>query len=859
MYTSKTFGAQSTPIHAVSNTSLQFERFKTKPKVPERVKFWDFKDKLRNYSYLLQTCASKGLIKDGKLVHGNVLRSGLQPDSHLWVCLVNMYAKCGRFEWARYLLDKMPERDVVSWTALVAGFVSQGNGIEAVSLYCDMRRDGVLPNGFTFATVLKACSMCLVLELGKQMHGEVIKLGLLADVYVGSALVDLYAKCSETGLAENVLFCMPEQNAVSWNALLNGYAQEGDGEEVLKLFNRMVESEMRFSKYTLSSVLKGCASSGNAREGKGIHSLVVKIGTELDCFLSSSLADMYSKCGMTEDAYKVFLRIESPDVVSWSAMITCLDQQGLNYEAAKLFNRMRQTGLRPNQFTLASVVCTASALDDLQYGDCVHACVMKLGFELDNSVSNALITMYMKARSIQDGCRVFDSMMGQDLVSWNSLLSGFHDGDSCKQGPQIFKQILVEGFKPNNYTFISILRSCSSLSDIRFGQQLHGHVVKNSLDSDGFVGTALVDMYSKCGCLESAHGVFQKVKERDVFAWTVIITGYANINQGEMSMKYFRQMQREGVCPNESTLASCLRGCSGIAALENGRQLHSQIIKAGQSDDAFIASALVDLYGKCGCIKDVEAVFSNLVSRDIVSWNSFICGYAQYGYGEKALNAFKGMLDEGVTPDEITFIGVLSACSHVGLIKEGKYHFESMSKVYGITPTLKHYACMVDILGRAGRLDEVQNFIEKMPFAPDSLIWQTVLGACVRHGNVEMAEKAAEELFILEPQMDSTYILLSNIYAAKRRWDDVAKVRERMSSQGVKKEPGCSWVEIDGQVHVFGSRDVSHPNVKEIYQKLDEMGQELMLAGYVPDTDSVLHNVSDAKDVTAYLGLRLGG
>ncbi|KAL5729214.1 hypothetical protein ACHQM5_002192 [Ranunculus cassubicifolius] len=808
---------------------------------------WDVMDKLKACSYLLQKCASNGNLNGGKSVHGHVLRSGLEPDSHLWASLVNLYAKCGRFGYARQLFDEMPERDVVSWTALIVGFVSGGSGTEGINMYCLMREGGILPNGFTFSTVLKACSMCLVLELGKQVHVEVIKLGCLSDVYVGSGLVDLYAKCGEIELAKTVFLCMPEQNAVSWNSLLNGYARVGDSKGVLNLFNRMTESETRFSKYTLSSVLKGCASSGNARVGKGIHSLVVKIGTELDVFLSSSLVDMYSKCGMAEDAYKVFVRTESPDIVSWSAIIACLDQQGYNYEAAILFNKMRRTGLSPNQFTLASLVCTATALDDLQYGKSIHACIWKLGFDYDNSVCNALVTMYMKTGYVGDGHRVFDAMIERDLISWNALLSGFHDGDNSFKAPGIFNQMLEEGYVPNKYTYVSILRSCSSLENVFFGHQIHGHLVKNNLENDCFVGTALVDMYTKCGCLEDAHTIFREMKEKDLFTWTVMITGYANTNQGEKSIKYFRQMQREGVCPNESTIASCLRGCTNIASLENGCQLHSRIIKAGYTDDAFISSALVDMYGKCGCIKEAETQFNSLISRDIVSWNTMICGYSQHGHGEKALEVFESMLDAGVTPDEITFIGVLSACSYLGLIEEGKKYFSSMNEIYGITPTRKHYACMVDILGRAGKLDEVKTLIEEMIYPPDSLIWQTVLGSCSRHGNVEFAEKAAQKIFELDPQKDVTYILLSNLYAAKGRWDDVAKIRVRMSSEGVKKEPGCSWVEMNGKVHVFLSKDIAHPQIKEIYRKLDDLSLELTSAGYIPDVTNVLHNISDEE------------
>ncbi|XP_043696285.1 pentatricopeptide repeat-containing protein At2g03880, mitochondrial-like [Telopea speciosissima] len=807
----------------------------------------DCEQMLRRYSGLLQICASKGFLIDGMAVHGHLFKIGVDPDSHLWNSLVNMYAKCGSLQNARQILEEMPERDVVSWTALIAGYVAHGDGCEGVGLFSEMRKEGVRPNAFAFATGLKACSMCFALDLGNQVHGEVIKVGIFSDIFVGSALVDLYAKCGEMELARKVFLWMPEWNSVSWNALLSGYARMGDGEEVLKLFQKMTESESRLSSFTLSTVLKVCATTENARKGKAVHSLGIKIGSDNDWFLTSCLVDMYSKCGLAEDAYKVFVRIKDPDVVAWSAMISCFNQQGYNYEAAELFGDMAHSGVKPNQFTLASLISIATDLGYLQYGKSIHASIWKFGYELDNLICNALVTMYMRNGSVEDGYRVFEAMTDWDLVSWNALLSGFHDGIDFDQGPTLFKQMFIEGFKPNMYTFISILRSCTSLSNVGFGQQVHGHIIKNSLCGDDFVGTALVDMYAKSGCLENAQLVFKRMKQRDLFTWTVIITRCAQTDQGEKAIKIFRQMQREGVCPNEFTFASCLRGCSSIAALENGRQLHSQIIKAGHSDDMFVLSALVDMYGKCGCIEDAEALFSGSASRDTVSWNTIICGYAQHGHGGKALEAFQSMLNEGIRPDEVTFLGVLSACSHGGLIKEGQLYFSSLKKVYGINPTVEHYACMADMLGRAGKFDEVESFIEEMKLTTCALIWQTVLGACKMHGNVGLGEKAAKNLFEIEPKTDSSYILLSNIYASKRRWDDVAMVRALMTSQGVKKEPGCSWVEVDGQVHVFLSKDVSHPKVKEIYIKLEELHLQLSLAGYIPNTKDVLQDVDERE------------
>ncbi|XP_022850166.1 pentatricopeptide repeat-containing protein At2g03880, mitochondrial-like [Olea europaea var. sylvestris] len=759
--------------------------------------------KLKWYSEMLRNCAADLCLSEGRAIHGQIIRNGTEPDSHLWVSLINFYAKCRALDSSRHVLDQMPIKDVVSWTALISGFVALGHGIESFELFCEMRRENVRPNEFTLATVLKGCSICLDLESGKQLHADVIKIGALSDVYVGSTLVDLYAKCGEMEYAENVFVMIPEQNAVLWNSLLNGYAQAGDGEAVLRLFCGMTESETRFSNYTLSIVLKGLAMSGDHGAGQAVHSMAIKTRGEHDDFICCSLVNMYSKCGQANDALSVFKRMANPDIVAWSTVISILDQQGQRKEAVELFHLMRNSGVRPNQ--------------------------------------------YMKFQAIYEGHHVFNAMTHWDVVSWNALLSGFHDDEISNQGPKLFKHMLAEGFRPNMYTFISILRSCSSLLNVKFRKQVHAHVIKENFEYDGYIGTALIDMYAKCGALEDVEVVFGRLDEKDIFAWTVLISSYSQADQGEKAACCFNQMRREGVEPNEFTLASCLRACSGIASLENGRQLHSLVIKGGQSFDLFVASALIDMYGKCGCIEDAEILFYDMESGDTVLWNTIICEYSHHGQGEKALQAFRTMIEGELLPDEITFIGILSACSHMGLIEDGRKYFNSMSELYGITPSIEHYACMVDILGRAGKFDEVESFIKDMKLTPNALIWENVLGACRVHGNVELGERAAEKLFEIEPQTDSNYILLSNLYATKGRWDAVAKVRTSMSNKGIKKEPGCSWVEVDAHTHVFLSQDVSHPRLWDIHQKLEELRHKLTEKGYVPNTKYALQNVPDKE------------
>ncbi|CAL5440427.1 unnamed protein product [Camellia sinensis] len=772
-------------------------------------------ERLKGYSEKLGECALKASLNEGKAIHGQVIKNGIDPDMHLWVSLINFYAKCHVFNFARQVLDEMPERDVVSWTALISGLVADGYGNDCIPLFSEMRNEGIRPNEFSLATCLKAGSICLDLQFGKQVHAEVIKLGFFSDIYVGSALVDLYAKCGEMECADKVFFCLPKQNDVSWNALLNGYAQMGDEENVLKMFCGMMKSKMKFSKFTLSTALKGFANSGNLGAGRVVHSMAIKIGCELDEFVSCTLVDMYSKCELADDALKVFMRIKNPHKVAWAAMIACFDQQGQKLEAAKLFHLMRKTGLRPNQFTLASIVRTAIDFTP-HYGESIHACVYKYGFEYEILLRNALITMYMKIGSVDDGFRVFDTMTDRDVVSWNALLSGFHDNESFDQGPKIFNQMLVEGFKPDIYTFISILRCCSSLWNASFGKQVHAHIIKESLNGHSHVGTALISMYTNSGCLEDAGVIFNRLHKKDLLTWTVICSGYAQNDEGDKVVNCFNQMRQEGLKPNEFTLSSCLGGCSNLATLETGKQFHSLALKVGVSGGTYVASALVDMYVKCRSIEDAETIFKDMIERNPVSWNTIICGYSQHGKGEKALQAFQLMLDEGCVPDEVTFIGILSACSHKGLVEEGKKHFDSLNKVYGITPAIEHHACMVNILSRAGKFHEVENFIEEMKLTRNTLIWETVLWASKLHGNVEFGQKAAEKLFELEPEMDYNYILLSDIFATKGRWDDVAKVRALMSNRGIKKEPGCSWVKIDSQAHIFFAQDGSDPKIKEI-------------------------------------------
>eukprot|EP00253_Pinus_taeda_P001094 PITA_01094 len=460
---------------------------------------------------------------------------------------------------------------------------------------------------------------------------------------------------------------------------------------------------------------------------------------------------------------------------------------------------------------------------------------------------NTMITGYAKWGRLENARELFDKMPERDSISWNAMIAGYAGDGEGEQAQKLFGQMHSEGIEMNEFTFGSVLSVCANTRDLMLGQQIHVHVIKTELQSSVIVGSALLDTYAKSGCIEDARHLFGKMPERNLVSWTAMISGYAQNGYSEEALNVFCQMLGVDVKPNEFTFASVLSSCATLPAPEAGKQVHVHVIRNGFEFNIFVASALLDMYAKCGSIKRARMVFDQMPMRDDVLWNAMIVGYAQNGDGEETLRLFKQMLQAGVKPDHITFIGVLSACSHTGLIEEGYSYFDSMSRDYFITPRADHYACMIDLVGRAGLLDLAEDLINKMPIEPDAIVWSALLGACRIHGNIDLGKRAAEGLLKLEPLNVVTHILLSNIYAAAGRWDEAAKIRKLMKERGVKKKPGCSWIEVKGRVHAFVVEDRSHPRTEEIYFALDRLAAQIKDAGYVPDTNFVLHDVEEEQ------------
>ena len=425
------------------------------------------------------------------------------------------------------------------------------------------------------------------------------------------------------------------------------------------------------------------------------------------------------------------------------------------------------------------------------------------------------------------------------------MIGGLAQHGFVHEAFSLFLEMERQGFVPDAVTYVSILSACPSTGALEWVKEVHSHALRAGLESDVRVGSGLVHMYAKSGSIDDARRVFDRIVERNVITWNVMIGGLARQGFGHEAFSLFLEMERGGFVPDSITYVSILSACASAGALEWVREVHSQAMRAGLESDLHVGTALVNMYARSGSIDEARLVFDRIVERDVITWNVMIGGLAQHGCGQEALLLFERMIAEGVGPDGVTFVATLSACSHVGLVDKGRHQFLAMTQDYGIKPTVEHYTCMVDLLGRAGHLEEAKLFILNMPLEPAGATWGALLGACRTYGNVEMAELAAKECLKLEPENAGVYVLLSNIYAAAGKWERVSSVRTMMQDRGIHKEPGRSWIEVDNEIHRFVVGDTSHPEAKEIYAELNILTGKMKAEGYIPDTRLVLHNIDE--------------
>ena len=728
-----------------------------------------------SYTYVdvLKRCVKEKDLRVAREVHYCIIKSRMEQDKYVASSLLNVYIRCGSLQDARQVFDALAKKSVIHWTVMIGGYVQHNRGKDAMQLFHQMRQEHVQADEITYLSILKACASPLSLKWGREVHVLIRRDGLESDIRVGTALIQMYAKCGSIEEARQAFDILTNRNAVSWTATVGAYAQSD--------------------------------SIGSTKVG---------------------------------------------DIVTWNVMIGAYAGSGRGVEAYDLYLKMKEEGFQPDAVTYVSLLNDSANTGALEWVKDVHRHILEGGYESDVRVGSALVHMYAKCGSIEDAALVFDRMKERDVMTWTVMIGAYAGSGRGVEAYDLYLKMKEEGFQPNTVTYMSLLNDCASTGALEWVKDVHRHILEEGHESDVRVGSALVHMYAKSGSIADAGMVFDRMKERDVMTWTVMIGAYAGSGRGVEAYDLYLKMKEEGFQPDAVTYVSLLNDCASTGALGWVKDVHRHILEGGYESDVRVGNALVHIFAKSGSIEDAQLVFERMEECNVMTWNIMIFGLGQHGRGQDALELFRKMKADGLVPDAYSFVALLSACSHAGLVDEGWQLFCAM-KDYGVEPTVVHYTCMVDLLGRAGLLEETKRFISSMPVEADAGTWGALLGSCRSYGNVELGELAAKEVLKLEPAGASPYVLLSNIYAAAGQWDQVSFIRHMMQERGIRKEPGVSWIEISNKVHRFVVGDRSHPEAKKIYDVLNNLSTKLKAEGYIPDTRLVLRNIDEEQKVHA--------
>ncbi|XP_009415626.3 putative pentatricopeptide repeat-containing protein At3g01580 [Musa acuminata AAA Group] len=655
------------------------------------------------------------------------------------------------------------------------------------------------------------------LDLYLQIKRQGIELGVVLE----TRLIDLFMKVERVDDAFLVFDEMPERNVVTWTSMISGCVRNGYGELGLHLFVDMLDSGVLPNDFAVNAALQACTDTAAAEPGEQLHSLIARSGLGDDRWTASCLIEFYSRCGLIDKAKSVFDGITDPDVVSYTSLISGYCRNNVLESAVGVFDQMVRQGIEPNEHTLTSILTACGPL----LGEQIHAFMIKT--MIINSVysASALIDFYSRNFEFTRAKLVFQQLEPKNVVTWSSMISCCLRNEQPEEALRVFNDMVSAGIQPNEFTFSTIIGACGLPQELaKLGLQLHCLAIKCKLTSDIRVSNALLTMYARCGKIEELEKVFVKIEAPDTVSWTAAISGNFQNGCDDRSIELLRHMHREGHKPNEYGLSSAISSCANLALLDQGRQLHSLSLKLGCDHDVCMGNSLISMYAKCGCIKDSELVFDNMHTHDILSWNSLIHGYSYNGHGVEALEVIDKMLESSCSiPDDSTFLGILVGCNHAGCVDEAVRYFKMMNDHYGIIPSASHYACMIDMMGRAGRLEEAHHIIEQMPFEPDITMWKALLGSCTLHRNLELGKLAAEKIFELTPTDSASYVLLSNLHALHGEWQEAERVRRKMDENEVQKAAGWSWIQINNEVHAFVARDKSHPKFALIYERLEEL------------------------------------
>uniref|UniRef100_A0A8I6WKY1 Pentatricopeptide repeat-containing protein n=2 Tax=Hordeum vulgare subsp. vulgare TaxID=112509 RepID=A0A8I6WKY1_HORVV len=666
------------------------------------------------------------------------------------------------------------------------------------------------------------------------LHALAVASGLDAFSFVSNSLAARYAKTGAFPSAARVFHTARARDVSSYNTMLSAFP---DPAEALAFAAWMLRSgDVRPDAITLTVALSLAAGRGEGGLGivRQLHALASRAGLAADVFVGNALVTAYSRGGLLGAARRAFEEMPARDLVSWNAMICGLAQDGgCQAEVVRLFLRMlKDDAVRPDRISVCSVIPACGGEGKLQLGRQVHGLGVKLGVDGHVSIGNVLVAMYYKCGAPACGRKYLQSMGERDVISWTTIISMDDDEDAIA----LFNGMRRDGVPPNEVTFVALMSALPAGCPAREGQMIHGVCLKTGVSDKVAASNSLITMYAKLRRMGDARTVFDLMPRRETIAWNALISGYAQNEQCSDALEAFSWMVK-CLRPDETTFASVISAVTGVetVSMAYGEVYHCQALKLGLCASEYVSGTLIDMYAKRGNLEESRKAFDGAAHRSLIAWTAMISANAKHGRYEAVMSLFDDMVRSGVAPDGVMLLSVLTACRYKGEVGTGKEIFDSMAAEHHVKPWPEHYACVVDMLGRAGRLEEAEELMMQMPSGPSISALQSLMGACRIHGNTDIAERVADVLTETEPSESGAYVLLSNIYAEKGDWGGVARVRRRMRERGVRKEIGFSWVDFGAgtgmgesmHLHKFSSDDTTHPRTEEIYKVAEGLGWEM--------------------------------
>ncbi|KAG6627955.1 pentatricopeptide repeat-containing protein At4g30700 [Carya illinoinensis] len=680
-----------------------------------------------------------------------------------------------------------------------------------------------------------------------QTHAQIILHGLHQDLATLTKLIHKLSDFKAIHHAHRLFLSTRKPDLFLFNVLIKGFATNNSPLSAISLYTHLrTRTNLKPDKFTYAFAIWAAMGHESERFGILLHSNAIVDGFGFDLFVGSVVVDFYFKFSRVEMARKVFDLMPERDTVLWNTMVSGLVRNCCFNDSIEVFRNLVKGGVELDSTTVSTVLPAAAELQDLEVGMGIQCLALKVGFGCDVFVITGLISLYSKFGEIDTVRWLFEQIDRPDLVSYNSMISGYTYNGESESSVRLFVDLLASGQKVNSSTLVGLIPVHSPFGHLQLTCCIHGFCVKSGVVSHASVSTALTTVYSRLNEIETARLLFDETPEKSLASWNAMISGYTQNGLTEMAISLFWEMMLE-VRPNPVTITSILSACAQLGALSLGKWVHNLIKSENLESNVYVSTALIDMYAKCGSIVEARQLFDLMKDKNSVTWNAIISGYGLHGHGNEALRLFNEMLHSGVPPTGVTFLSVLYACSHAGLVRKGNEIFHSMVHDHGFQPLPEHYACMVDILGRAGQLTEALKFIEKMPVEPGPIVWGALLGACMIHKDTNLARVASERLFELDPANVGYHVLLSNIYSADKNFLKAATVRQVVKKRRLAKTPGCTLIEVGGTPHVFTSGDLFHPQATAIYKMLEKLTGKMREAGFQSQTLTALHDVEEEE------------